>query len=132
MEDYQLPKGAEPCWTTCWAEVNVRYVQYCKIIVSPSTTVCGAAPLLLRPAPAVCASAAFLPRSRHHLALDLCCCHLSLLLLFVTLRRVHLVTETDDSCTSGGHTHQPTPCQHRSCSSSSSNSSMSNRSSCSN
>ena len=82
MEDYQLTKGAEPCGTTCWAEVNVRYVQYGKIIVSPSTTECGAAPLLLCPAPAVCASAAFLPLSHHHLAhLDLCCCHLSLLLL---------------------------------------------------
>ena len=48
-----------------------------------SSTVSGAAPLLLHPAPAVCvsASAAFLPLSRYHLAhLDLCCCHLSLLL----------------------------------------------------
>ena len=85
MEDYQLPKGVEPCWTTCRAEVNVRYVQCGKIIVSPSSAVSGA-PLLLHPAPAVCASAAFLPLSRHHLALDLCCYHLSLLLLFVTLR----------------------------------------------
>ena len=85
MEDYQLPKGTEPCWTTCRAEVNVRYVQYGKIIVSPSSAV-SAAPLLLRPAPAVCASAVFLPRSRHHLGLDLCCCHLSLTPAFVTLR----------------------------------------------
>ena len=52
MEDYQSPKGAEPCWTTCQAEVNVRYVQCGRIIVSPSTTECGAAPLLLHPAPA--------------------------------------------------------------------------------
>ena len=86
MEDYQLPKGAEPYGTACWAEVNVRYVQCESIIASPSSTECGAAPLLLRPAPVVCASVTFLPRSRHHLALDLCCCHLSLLLLFVTLR----------------------------------------------
>ena len=81
MEDYQSPKGAEQCWTTCRAEVNVRYVQYGKIIVAPSSAV-SAAPLLLCPAPAVCASAALLPLSRHHLALDLCCCHLSLLLFF--------------------------------------------------
>ena len=86
MDDYQSSKGAEPCWTTRWAEVNVRYVQCGRIIVSPSTTECGAAPLLLRPASAVCASAAFLLRSHHHLAFDLCCCHLSLTPAFVTLR----------------------------------------------
>ena len=86
MEDYQSPKGVEPCWTTCWAVVDVRYVQCEWIIVSPSSTECGAAPLLLRPAPAVCASAAFLLLSRHHLALDPCCCHLSPTLAFVTLR----------------------------------------------
>ena len=55
MEDYQLPKGAEPCRTTCRAEVDMRYVQSGKVIVSQSTTMSGAtAPLLLRLAPAVC------------------------------------------------------------------------------
>ena len=54
MEDYQLPEGAEPWQTTCGAEVDLRYVQCGKVIVSSSTTVSGAAPLLLRPAPAVC------------------------------------------------------------------------------
>ena len=81
----RLTKGAEPYGTACWAEVNLRYVRCEWIIVSPSSTECAAAPLLQRHAPVVCASVAFLPRSRHHLALDPCCCHLSLLLLFVTL-----------------------------------------------
>ena len=86
MEDYWAPKGLEPGWTTCRAVVNVRYVLHGWIIVNPSNTECGAAPLLLYPAPAVCASVAFLPRYRHHLALDPCCCHLSLTPAFVTLR----------------------------------------------
>ena len=86
MEDYQLPKGAEPCWTSCRAEVNVRYVQYGKIIVSPSSAVSFAPRCSIDCSSCVCASAAFLPLSRHHLALDLCCCHLSLTPAFVTLR----------------------------------------------
>ena len=89
MEDYQLPKGGGAVWDRL---LGRGQHQVCavwdseSIIVSSSSTECGAAPLLLCPAPVVCASVAFLPRSHHHLALDLCCCHLSLTHAFVTLR----------------------------------------------